>query len=125
MEPTQQQAPAAIERTMEDLVFIGFNSRVVALDRYSGEIVWQWKAPRGRASFVALLLDGDRLIVSVQGFTYCLAPMTGEVVWSNPLNGLGLGIPALVSVNGASGTAAAAAASVAAQQQQAAAASAS
>ena len=38
------------ERTLDDLVFAGFNSQVLALDRYSGEVVWDWKAPKGRAS---------------------------------------------------------------------------
>ncbi len=30
------------ERTIGDLVFVGFNRWVVALDRYSGEIVWEY-----------------------------------------------------------------------------------
>ena len=34
------------ERTIGDLVFVGFNRWVVALDRYSGEIVWEWKSPK-------------------------------------------------------------------------------
>ena len=50
------------ERNLADLVFAGFNSRVLALDRYTGEVVWEWKSPKGTSSHVALLLDGDRLI---------------------------------------------------------------
>jgi outer membrane protein assembly factor BamB len=90
------------------LVFLGFNSRVAALDRVTGEILWHWKSPRGTSNYVALLLDDDRLIVSVQGFTYCLNPLTGEEVWCNPLDGFGYGIPTLVSVNGSSSPSAAA-----------------
>lgn len=103
-----------------DLVFLGFNSRVVALARDTGELVWEWKSPKGRGAYVAVLLDGDRLIVSIQGYTYGLDPATGRQLWDNPLKGKGLGIPSLVSLRGNSGSAGAAA--IIAQQQQAAAA---
>ena len=97
------------EPTSLDLVFVGLNSRVAALDRQTGEIVWQWKSPKGRSSHVAVLLDGDRLIVSVQGYTYCLDTASGRQVWSNPLAGFGFGVPCLASIHGNSGSAAAAA----------------
>jgi outer membrane protein assembly factor BamB len=81
------------------LVFVGFNSRVVALDRESGDLVWTWKTGHG-SGFVAVLLDGDRLIASVQGYTYCLDPLSGAQIWHNPLKGLGTGVPCLASVRG-------------------------
>lgn len=84
---------------LKNLVFIGFNSRVVALDRDTGETVWQWKSPKGRG-YTTVLLDGDRLVVSVDGYTYCLHPITGETIWFNPLKGLGTGVASLASVNG-------------------------
>ena len=93
-------------RQLPDLVFLGFNKRVVALDRYSGELAWEWKAPKG-SGYPALLLDGDRLIVCVQGYTWCLAPTTGEVVWENELKGMGTGIPCIATVRGTSSGAAA------------------
>lgn len=116
LHPEPQRAP-----TIQDLVFMGFNSRVVALDRETGDIIWLWRSPQGRASYVAVLLDNDRLICSVQGYTYCLDPITGAQLWANPLKGEGYGIPALCSLYGNSGTTAAAAV-IAAQQQAAAAA---
>jgi outer membrane protein assembly factor BamB len=100
-----------------DLVYVGFNSRVVCLNRDRGEVVWQWKAPTGRG-FVSTLLDGDRIIASVQGYTYCLDALTGEQYWANPLKGLGLGVPCITSIHGSSGSAAAAALIAQAQQQQ-------
>ena len=109
-----------VEYTLMDLVFVGFNRRVVALDRYNGDVVWDWKSPAG-TGFPAILVDGDRLVVSVQGYMYCLDPVTGEVLWSNPLKGLGVGTACIASLHGNSGSAAAAA--VIAQQQQQAAAS--
>ena len=84
---------------MKDLVFIGFNKRVIALDRYSGEIQWDWKSPKG-SGFPAILVDGDRIIVSVQGYTYCLEPTTGSVVWENELKGHGTGISCIATVRG-------------------------
>jgi len=92
------------ERTLCDMVFVGFNSRVVALDRRSGEKVWSWVAPRG-TGFVAVLLDGDQLVVSCNGYTYALRPETGETLWQNPLEGEGTGIPCLASVYGSTSTA--------------------
>lgn len=83
----------------DSLIFVGFNSRVVALDRCTGELVWDWKSPKG-SGFVAVLLDVDRLIVSVQGYTYCLDPSTGDELWSNPLSGMGVGIPCVASAHG-------------------------
>lgn len=108
---------------MDDLIFVGFNSQVVAVHRDSGESVWSWKAPEG-TGYPAVLIDGDRLIVSVQGYTYCLDPMTGEEVWRNPLKGMGVGTPCLASTRGLSAQAgffAAAAAEELQRQQQAAA----
>ena len=32
---------------MDILIFVGFNSRVVALHRDTGEMVWQWRCPKG------------------------------------------------------------------------------
>lgn len=113
------QLPVQKQRTLLDLVFLGFNSRVLALDRETGEIVWEWKSPKGKGSYVAVLVDGDRLMVSVQGYTYCLDLNSGAQIWENHLKGYGLGVPTLVSIHGNSGSAAAAA--LIAQQQQAAA----
>ena len=84
---------------LDRLVFVGFNRRVVALDRYSGEIRWDWKAATG-SGYVSLLIDGDRLIVNCQGYTWCLDPLSGEEVWFQPLKGFGMGIACIASVRG-------------------------
>ena len=109
------------ERAIANLVFVGLNRRVLALDRYTGEIVWEWKAPKG-SGFVSLLLDGDRLMAAVTGYVFCLDPLYGQLVWENLLKGYGTGLATMASVHGSSGGAAAAA--VIAQQQAAAAAAA-
>ena len=92
---------------VEGFVFVGLRSRVAALDRQTGDIIWHWKASAG-SGFVSLLLDGDSLFVSVQGYTYCLDPATGQQLWLNPLKGFGIGITSLASSRGQSSSAPAA-----------------
>ena len=117
--PLPKKSGSGTDRSVADLVFVGFNSRIVALDRYTGDVVWDWKSPKG-SGFVSLLLDGDRLIASVNGYMYCLDPLYGQFVWENPLKGLGTGVTSLATIRGSSGSAEAAA--IIAQQQAAAAA---
>lgn len=116
-EPQQRSAPA-VERSIGDLVYTGFNSRVIALDRDTGDIVWFWKSPQGTASHVSILLDGDRIIASVSGYTYCLDAVDGRRIWMNPLKGFGYGTAGLASIYGNSGSAAAAAIILQQQQRQ-------
>jgi hypothetical protein len=92
--------PTAVNaRDADQLIFVGFNSRIAALDRDTGELVWKWVSPKG-SGLPVVLLDGDRLIVSVMGYTYCLDPASGAEIWNNPLPGMGLGIPNLASARG-------------------------
>jgi len=84
---------------VEDVVLVGFNSRVAALNRETGDIVWQWKASQG-SGFVSLLLDDDRLFVAVIGYTYCLDPLTGQELWFNPMKGFGTGATSLATSRG-------------------------
>lgn len=91
--------PEAYTLTLADLVFVAFGKNVVALDRENGTKVWDWKPPKG-GGWIAVLLDGDRLIVSAHGYMYCLDPLTGEELWRNDLKGMGTGIPCIASVNG-------------------------
>ena len=85
---------------LDHLIFVGFNGRAAALDRETGEIVWSNNdMHRG---YVTLLLDGDRLIASSNGYMYCLDPYTGETLWHNPMTGFGYGVTSLASVRGRS-----------------------
>lgn len=105
---------------LSDLIFTGFNKRVAALDRASGEIVWHWKARHN--GYVTLLLDSGHLIVSVNGFMYALDALTGRLIWENEMAGFGYGVTSLVSQNGVTGAslpAQAAAVAAAAQAAQA------
>ncbi len=83
----------------EELVYVGFNSKVAALYRNTGEIKWKWDAEKG-SGFVSLLLDGDRLYAAVNGYTYCLDPRSGEQMWMNPMKGFGYGTTSIATARG-------------------------
>jgi hypothetical protein len=86
--------------TIEDLLFVGLNSRVAALERVTGRIVWEWRCPKPRSGgVVSLLVDQELLIASVSGYTYGLDPMTGTQLWFNELKGFGTGVAAMATIN--------------------------
>ena len=87
--------------SVDQLVFVGLNGWVAALDRDTGEVVWC--CSNMDSGYTTLLLDGDRLIVSTNGYLYCLDPQNGKIAWKNPLTGYGTGIAHLVSTRGQSG----------------------
>jgi outer membrane protein assembly factor BamB len=93
-----------------ELVFVAFNSRVFALNRRDGCVVWRWKGSGGAGSGVPILMpDGDRIIVCINGYTWALNALSGEQLWYQPFEGEGTGIPSLASGSAASlGTPAAA-----------------
>jgi outer membrane protein assembly factor BamB len=82
------------------MVFVGLNSRVAALDRETGETIWDWRAPKPRRGYVSLLLlDERRLIASASGYTYCLDPRTGMQLWYNELSGFGVGVTSIAALD--------------------------
>jgi outer membrane protein assembly factor BamB len=85
---------------IDELIFVGLRGYVIALHRDTGEIVWD--CSKLKSGPISLLLDGDRLIASTNAYIYCLDPLTGDVLWNNPLKGFGVGITHLVSVRGQS-----------------------
>jgi outer membrane protein assembly factor BamB len=87
--------------SVDQFVFVGLNSKVVALDRDTGKMVWEWSAAGiWSGYFVSLLLDGDRLVAAVNGYLYCLNARTGRLLWENQMKGCGLGLTALTSLRG-------------------------
>lgn len=85
--------------TIDQLVFVGLNGYALALHRDTGQIVWSNN--NLKSGYVTLLLDGDQLIVSTNGYIYCLDPLSGAILWNNPLKGYGAGAPtSLLSIRG-------------------------
>jgi outer membrane protein assembly factor BamB len=87
--------------TTDDLLFVSFASKVFALHRGNGSVVWKWKAPKG-TGLVTVLPDGDRLFASCQGYTWALDPCNGAALWFQELKGEGMGTPMLATMRGAS-----------------------
>ena len=46
--------------TTDDLLFVSFGDKVIAVDRLDGSVVWKWKASRS-TGIVALLPSGDQI----------------------------------------------------------------
>lgn len=87
-------------KDLNNIVFVGLNGRVAALDRNTGRIVWKWRAPKPKRGYVSLLLlDEHQLIASVNGYTYCLDPRSGQQLWFNELTGFGWGVTSIVALD--------------------------
>ncbi len=85
---------------IQDLIFVGLNARIAALDRSGGEIVWEWQSPKPRSGYVTILVDRDLLVAGVNGYTYGLDPKTGDQIWFNKLKGYGVGVTSIATING-------------------------
>lgn len=88
--------------SLQNLLFVGFNGRVIALEQRSGKLVWDWRCPKPSNQMVAVLVQGDRLFASSAGYTYCLDALNGMELWDNPLKGMGTGVPCLATADSGS-----------------------
>ena len=86
--------------SIDQLIFVGFNGYAVALDRETGRIVWSNNELE--SGYVSLMLDGDRLIVSTNGYMVWLGALAGETRGNNSMKGYGFGPTSLASVRGQS-----------------------
>ena len=104
--------------SIADMLFVSFNSRIIALNRDTGDQLWYWKSTKGRSNYVSILIDDEQLFASIDGYTYCLDPYTGREIWFNPLKGFGYGIPTLATADSNTNSSAAAEVLARAQQNQ-------
>lgn len=76
-----------------EILYIGVNGRVIALNKYDGTKIWQTDLRRSfhysGNSYVAVLVDGERVYAHTYGELFCLDGRTGEQLWTNRLPGLG------------------------------------
>lgn len=84
---------------MRNLLFIGIQGHVLALDRATGEEVWRTKL-KG-SDFVSLVLDGSDIFASAQGRLFCLDSRSGNIRWENTLKGLGVGLLSIAGTGAA------------------------
>jgi outer membrane protein assembly factor BamB len=82
----------------DDLVFVGIKGTAIALDRGTGQIVWETHLEG--SGFVHLVLEKENLYATTQGEVFCLDAATGNPRWHNRLKGYGLGLASLVTPKG-------------------------
>ena len=80
-----------------DLVFIGIKGSVIALNRTTGQPVWTTRL-KG-SDFVNVVLQEGAILASCCGEIFCLDPITGKVMWHNPLKGFGTGLATIATDN--------------------------
>lgn len=80
----------------DDVILLGVKSRVVAISRRYGKIVWSTELPGGLGdNFVTLLSDGASVFAHTNGQLHCLDFTNGRIIWSNDLPGCGYGLASL------------------------------
>lgn len=81
-------------------MFLGIQGYVVALDRATGQELWE--TPLKESDFVNVMPDGDRVLAATRGEIFCLDPAAGRVLWNNKLPGKGVGLVTIATASGAS-----------------------
>jgi len=49
---------------------------------------------------VNVTLENDRVYATTRGQVFCLSTTSGEILWNNPLKGMGLGLVTIASAAG-------------------------
>jgi len=80
-------------------VFVGVKGSVLAIDRTSGETLWE-TGLKGSDFVDAMVVDGD-LFAASKGRLYRLDPASGAILWVNDLPGLGWGIVSIAGSHAA------------------------
>jgi outer membrane protein assembly factor BamB len=63
----------------DGMVFVGTNTSVVALDKDTGEVIWETNIPMPRTWPIAYKIDDSHMIVE----SSCLDPKTGSILWTS------------------------------------------
>ncbi len=80
------------QATHQKLLFVGTHGHVVAIDKQSGDKVWERSLPGTGYAVVSIVYEDGRLFCASGGRIFAIDPGSGEVVWKNKLKGLGMGI---------------------------------
>jgi len=83
-------------RDSQELLFVGIKDVVVALRPADGVEVWRTKLKS--SNFVTLLWDGDKLFAANNGEVFRLDPVSGTIIWGNPMKGLRQGVVSLATL---------------------------
>lgn len=86
-------------RDTQELLFVGIKDVVIALRPTDGQEVWRAKL-KG-SDFVTVLWDGENLFAANNGEIFRLDPVSGAIIWSNPMKGLRTGVVSLATLRAA------------------------
>ena len=79
-----------------DLLVVALNTRVAALVKSDGRILWQTDLPGFMGDrFVTLACDATNVYAYAKGKMHCLSRDRGQVLWTNELKGFGYGIASI------------------------------
>ena len=82
--------------TPNDVIFMSLNSRVIALNKDNGQILWDTKLGGVLGDgFISLNSDGLHVFAFCKGQIYCLDASSGAIMWTNELKGYGYGIASI------------------------------
>lgn len=101
----------------KNALFIFSNGRVAAIDKKSGEIIWEVKIKeylkRGMNFYYGqIFVEDNKVYVGTSGMLLCLNAKDGSMLWKNELKGWGYQFVAMANT-GSEGSATASAASAA------------
>ena len=83
--------------------FIGVRGHVLAIKKESGEVLWQTHLNGGFGdSFVSLATDGALVFAHTRGSLFCMDAVSGQLLWTNDLPGLGYGLASICANPGQS-----------------------
>jgi outer membrane protein assembly factor BamB len=80
-----------------DLLFVGTEGHVRAIDKRTGKDVWDTDLPGTGFDIVSLVHEPGVLFAGSKGLLFALDPRTGAILWKNELKGLGHGHMVLAS----------------------------
>lgn len=103
----------------ENRIYLGIKSRVVCIDRRTGEELWRTQMKKNDG-LTTIMVSGEYILAYSRGVLHGLSTETGAVLWTNDLPGLGYGYCLIASATGGNDQAASLNHSASAQQNEAA-----
>jgi len=81
---------------INDLIFLGLKSRVSAITKSDGLILWTTELHGALGdAFVTVNCDGKHVYAHTKGQIHCLDPFEGSILWTNELKGFGFGVASI------------------------------
>lgn len=72
----------------DELLFVGTNGHVLALEKRTGKTVWTTSLPKTGWPLVAVVYEDEMLYCAAAGRVFAIEPRRGRIRWTNPLRGM-------------------------------------